>query len=182
MQKVLFICTGNFFRSRLAEILFNFYAASVKVEWEAESRGLTGTGALAGLSNDAANYLEKRGLKVLIETPKDPEVIRVSDLEESQAIVALNRTEHEGLMREKFGQIPKILESQGRLRYWNVCDIPDDSGGIGRLFGPKVSRPSQPSSSSTEHIDFAVRSLFQELTGVQPALSAEVSEELSSPK
>ncbi len=40
MKTVLFLCTGNYYRSRYAEILFNAKAEIMELEWKAVSRGL----------------------------------------------------------------------------------------------------------------------------------------------
>lgn len=163
MKSVLFLCTGNWYRSRLSEILFNYYAMMSKIEWRADSRGLTGT-SIQGISPDALNFLEKKGLHTLMEEPRNPEAVKVSDLEQSDLIIVLCRDEHEGIMRERFGQIPKILESQGKLRFWNVFDVPaEPSTGFKGLFGAKSKRQSQPSVSSSEHADLAVKLLIHEL-------------------
>ena len=37
---ILFLCTGNHYRSRFAEILFNFVAGRMGLPWKAFSRGL----------------------------------------------------------------------------------------------------------------------------------------------
>ena len=37
---VLFLCTGNYYRSRFAEVLFNHLARERGLRWRAESRGL----------------------------------------------------------------------------------------------------------------------------------------------
>ncbi len=168
MQKVLFICTGNYYRSRLADVLFNYYASVAKAEWEATSRGLADAGGLRSLSDDALAYLKIKGLESFVDETRDPKPIKVSDLEDSDLIIALNRKEHEGMMREKFGQIPRFLESNGKLRYWNIYDIPlDEPMGLKALFMAKSSRPSQPTNSSVEHVDFAVKLLLHELTQTQ---------------
>src|SRR5271169_3864635 len=39
-QAVLFLCTGNYYRSRFAEILFNSVAGKMGLPWRASSRGL----------------------------------------------------------------------------------------------------------------------------------------------
>ena len=39
-QTVLFLCTGNFYRSRFAEIYFIWLAGREKICWQADSRGL----------------------------------------------------------------------------------------------------------------------------------------------
>jgi protein-tyrosine phosphatase len=37
---VLFLCTGNYYRSRYAEVLFNSVAGKMSLAWKASSRGL----------------------------------------------------------------------------------------------------------------------------------------------
>ena len=39
-KRVLFLCTGNYYRSRFAEILFNQLAPTRGLNWRADSRGL----------------------------------------------------------------------------------------------------------------------------------------------
>ena len=40
MKTLLFLCTGNYYRSRYAEELFNHRAAPAGLNWRAQSRGL----------------------------------------------------------------------------------------------------------------------------------------------
>ena len=40
MKTILFLCTGNYYRSRFAEELFNHHAERVGLDWVAQSRGL----------------------------------------------------------------------------------------------------------------------------------------------
>ena len=37
---MLFLCTGNYYRSRFAELLFNHLAKQRGLDWQATSRGL----------------------------------------------------------------------------------------------------------------------------------------------
>jgi protein-tyrosine phosphatase len=39
-QTVLFLCTGNYYRSRLAEVYFNALAPGWRLRWRADSRAL----------------------------------------------------------------------------------------------------------------------------------------------
>ncbi len=39
-KTVLFLCTGNYYRSRFAEILFNSVAGNMGLPWQASSKGL----------------------------------------------------------------------------------------------------------------------------------------------
>jgi protein-tyrosine phosphatase len=40
VSTVLFLCTGNYYHSRFAEILFNSVASRMGLPWRASSRGL----------------------------------------------------------------------------------------------------------------------------------------------
>ncbi|MBD3320550.1 MAG: hypothetical protein GF350_05575 [Chitinivibrionales bacterium] len=39
-NSILFLCTGNYYRSRFAEILFNTISGALELEWKAISRGV----------------------------------------------------------------------------------------------------------------------------------------------
>ena len=39
-KTILFLCTGNYYRSRFAEVMFNSVAAKMSLPWKATSRGL----------------------------------------------------------------------------------------------------------------------------------------------
>jgi protein-tyrosine-phosphatase len=39
-KNILFLCTGNYYRSRFAEVLFNSVAGKMGLPWQAYSRGL----------------------------------------------------------------------------------------------------------------------------------------------
>jgi protein-tyrosine phosphatase len=162
IKQVIFICTGNFYRSRLSEELFNYYVQQTDLPWEATSRGLVEAGGLRGISPFAFEYLDNKGLSPHVDPTRNPQQLKVADLEEANLLVALNRDEHEPMLRERFGQIPKILEQKSRLRFWNVCDIPGEQNSFSRFFGNKGARPTQSPESGTEHVDFAVKALIQE--------------------
>jgi protein-tyrosine phosphatase len=40
VKTILFLCTGNYYRSRFAEELFNHHAERAGLYWVAQSRGL----------------------------------------------------------------------------------------------------------------------------------------------
>jgi protein-tyrosine phosphatase len=161
--RVIFVCTGNYYRSRLAEILFNHYALKSKLKWEAVSRGLFDRASVMGLSPDVIRYLECRGFDSSEHIAREPERLRVEDLETSQLVIILNKNEHKPIMKMKFGYVPIILEKAGRLRYWNVYDVPSRRPMKVRIFRPHGGG-EQPPESSGEHIDFAVSLLVHELS------------------
>lgn len=166
-QSVLFVCSGNFYRSRLAELLFNHYAEQDVLSWRADSRGLLEQTAYKGISPSAGKYLEQRELGMLLAEVRNPKPIRFDDLEQFDLIVGLNRDEHEGLFLTRFGQIPRHLAKQGKLRYWNIDDLPRPGSrvlkAVSAIFNGKEEAPSQREESGTEHIDFAVQALVREL-------------------
>ena len=99
------------------------------------------------------------------EPPRDPLVIDVEDLTEADLVVALCREEHEPMIEQKFLALARALKKVGRIRYWNIYDIPGRPPSIVRLLGGGHRGPSQPAESGTEHVSLAVRELVVELAG-----------------
>lgn len=63
-KTVLFLCTGNYYRSRFAEILFNSVAGKMGLPWRASSRGLAlerGVNNVGPMAVVAVKALEARG-------------------------------------------------------------------------------------------------------------------------
>lgn len=162
-KKVLFICSGNYYRSRLAEILFNHEAAACGLAWDAVSRGLLKTGELKGMSEHAVGHLKESELHHLAEEPRDPLGIDVEDLTEADLVIGLCQEEHQPMMEQKFLSLARALHKTGRIRYWNVYDIPGRPRSIVRLLGGGHKGPSQPAPSGTEHITLAIKELVAEL-------------------
>ena len=156
-RRLIFVCTGNFYRSRLAELLFNHHAALLGLQWKAESRGLMVTGRLRGLAAEARAYAELQGLP---DAPgRNPLPLLVDELAAAGLVVLMNRTEHETFMEREFRPVYRLLLAKGALRAWNIFDIPAPRAVWGADPGL-----SQPAASSTEHINFAVRALIAELS------------------
>jgi protein-tyrosine phosphatase len=119
MKTLLFLCTGNYYRSRYAEELFNHAAGRAGLAWRAFSRGLAierGMSNVGPLSPFALQALEERGL-VPQAGDRFPQQCSPSDLEAASHIVALYESEHRPLMRERFS----VWED--RIEYWQVADI-----------------------------------------------------------
>ena len=162
-KRVLFICSGNYYRSRLAEILFNHAAATAGLAWEAGSRGLLKARELKGMSEHTAAYLKGVELAHLAAEPRYPIPIDVEDLTDFDLIIAMCREEHQPIIEQKFLSLAKALHKVGRIRFWNVYDIPARPHAIVRLLGGGHKGPSQPADSGTEHIALAVKELVSEL-------------------
>ena len=65
-KTVLFLCTGNYYRSRFAEILFNSVAGKMGLAWRASSRGLAlerGVNNVGPMAVEAITALEALGVR-----------------------------------------------------------------------------------------------------------------------
>ncbi len=125
-KTVVFICTGNFYRSRFSEYLFNSLAKERGLHWRAISRGLkTWTvGAHEGPISEFAAY-RLTALGVPFDGDRFPVQLSDADLENADLVVAVKKREHHAMMLDQF---PKWAE---KIRYWHVDDIdcatPDES-------------------------------------------------------
>jgi len=117
IQTVLFLCTGNYYRSRFAEIYFNWIAGRDQLAWRADSRGLAlDPGNVGPLSIHARRGLES--LEIPLPAPlRHPRDAAVCDFEEARLIIALKEAEHRRLMQARF---PDWAE---RVEYWHVHDL-----------------------------------------------------------
>ncbi|AFY99261.1 low molecular weight phosphatase family protein [Calothrix sp. PCC 6303] len=118
-EKILFLCTGNYYRSRFAEHLFNHQANQEGLDWLADSRGLAlerGANNVGKMSHYAVAALRRKGI-VLGEDERLPQQLQLIDLKTSVRIIALDKSEHLPLMQERFPQWADKIE------YWLVHDI-----------------------------------------------------------
>ncbi|MEM7143767.1 MAG: hypothetical protein AAF591_01450 [Verrucomicrobiota bacterium] len=118
-SRVLFVCTGNIYRSRFAEALFNFHARALRLDWFASSRGLRTNPDHPALSDHAREALLARNI-TLHHTANEPAALNEIDLENATITIALKETEHLPMMLEKFPQWA------GRIQYWQIHDIEDE--------------------------------------------------------
>ena len=116
---VLFLCTGNYYRSRFAEIMFNHLARRDRLDWEATSRGLAlelGVGNVGPISRHALAGLNTRG--ILLDRPvRYPLPLDGSMLTRADHIVALKQDEHLPLLQQRFPQ------DLSRFEFWQVPDL-----------------------------------------------------------
>ena len=121
---VLFLCTGNYYRSRFAEILFNHLAAQRGLPWRAESRGLDlKIGRNVGpLSVHTRLACEARGLP-LPEPLRFPQSLCEEDLRGARLVVAVKEAEHRRYLERLF---PDWAD---RVRYWHVHDLDQSEAG-----------------------------------------------------
>jgi protein-tyrosine phosphatase len=125
-RTVLFLCTGNYYRSRFAEIVFNSVASKMGLPWQAASRGLAlerGIDNVGPMAPSALTALKAMGLAGAACT-RAPAQVTLEDLAAATRIVALKQAEHLPLLQERF---PAWAE---KVEFWQVDDAPEALGQI----------------------------------------------------
>ena len=118
MYKLLFLCTGNYYRSRFAELLFNALAPAHHLPWQALSRGVAleqGAGNVGPMSPLAIQTLQACGITSDGFT-RYPVQAQEDDLQGAQIIIALQEEEHRPYLHARY---PAWVD---KVEYWHVRD------------------------------------------------------------
>lgn len=119
---VLFLCTGNYFRSRFAEELFNHWAGRLALPWSAESRGLMRDMTslkeqnVGRISRHTLNALAMRGISPST-AERWPQPVTREEILGADRVIALKESEHRPMVETHF---PDLLD---RIEFWGVDDI-----------------------------------------------------------
>ena len=120
MKKILFLCTGNYYRSRFCEYFFNDLASEKGIKWQADSRGLNvnpQSGNVGEISPEVIKALEPLGIQIDFSSLRQPKQVQQTDLESSDKVVAVDAVAHRPLIQTKFPQWTDKVE------YWQVKDL-----------------------------------------------------------
>ena len=126
-KTILFLCTGNYFRSRFAEILFNHVAGKFGLAWRATSRALAPDPAkrnVGPMAVVAIEALEHMGIRASADFARLPQEVTPDEMDQADRVVALKRTEHLPMFEERF---PAWI---GKVEFWDVDDDPKVLGLI----------------------------------------------------
>jgi low molecular weight protein-tyrosine phosphatase len=116
-QRILFLCTGNYYRSRFAEIYFNWHAERRGLFWTADSRGLAIDPYLNGpISRHTLAGLHARGI-VPDTVQRSPLPVVEADLAAADHIIAVKDAEHRPIFEANF---PTWRD---RIEYWHIHDL-----------------------------------------------------------
>lgn len=116
-KRILFLCTGNYYRSRFAEAFFNWHARQGQVPWRATSRRLSLVKSNVGpLSCYTIARLAALGIPV-DEQQRLPLPVTEDDFATAGHIVAVKGIEHRPLIEAGF---PAWLD---RVEFWEVHDV-----------------------------------------------------------
>jgi protein-tyrosine phosphatase len=119
MKRILFLCTGNYYRSRFAEALFNHLAQQSGLKARAASRGLrVKPDGVTNVGPISRHALEGLAARATAPPPEEyPRQVTEGDLRKADVIIALKEAEHRPLMESQFpAHAPQV-------RYWHVHDL-----------------------------------------------------------
>lgn len=142
---VLFVCTGNYYRSRYAELYFNA-TVPARLGWRAVSRGFDPSPFNPGpIAGSVIQRAEARGLSLPADLPY-PRRLTEGDLHSAQRIIALDEDEHRSYVEHWF---PAWRD---RVAYWRVHDL-----------------HLMPAAEAFALIEHNVDTLLRELAAIMPA-------------
>lgn len=134
MQTILFLCSGNYYRSRYAELLFNHLAEQRGLGWRATSRGLSvdrsnNPGPIAKPTIAALAHASITPPPTDVE--RYPAQVSGAELAGAARVVAVKEAEHRPLLAERFPGW------EDRAIYWHVHDLDKASAeeALGALDG-----------------------------------------------
>jgi protein-tyrosine phosphatase len=125
MKRVLFLCSGNYYRSRFAEVYFNWHAQQRGLGWHAESRGLALDARNSGpMSRHTSASLAALGIS-WAEYLRAPLSVTDADFAAADRVIAVKEAEHRRIVETEF---PAWRD---KVEYWQVhdlnCAMPNDT-------------------------------------------------------
>ncbi|MEM6756195.1 MAG: low molecular weight phosphatase family protein [Planctomycetota bacterium] len=118
---VLFLCTGNYYRSRFAEVWFNHLAGASGLGWRADSAGLRIDAEqrhnVGPMSRNAIAALHRRSVDSEPHL-RLPRPVTAEELASAARVVAVLREEHEPMIQASFG------DAADTAGYWDIRDVP----------------------------------------------------------
>lgn len=130
MQSILFLCTGNYYRSRFSEEYFNHFAERESLPWRADSMGIqrdfTGNGNVGPIAQNTLNKLASLGIEPRA-AKRMPRHVHEPHFHEFDRVIAVSRDEHEPMLAEIWDMQTKNVE------YFDVEDL--------HIEGPETALP-----------------------------------------
>lgn len=143
MRKILFVCTGNYYRSRFAEIYFNHLAGQLQprggpLNVRAYSRGLEVFKCCneGPISEYTLSYLSQLNIRPV--TVDYPVQLLEADFRQSGQTIVLDEAEHRPMLKKYFP------EWEDKVTYWQFRDLEFD-------------RPEQVLPALDKHIKTFIR-------------------------
>lgn len=120
---ILFLCTGNYYRSRIAEEYFNYLADKKNLTWKAFSQGLAeNINELRNpgpVSTHTVSFLKEAGIPIN-KTFRSPESFDPDHLGFYKSIIAMDKDRHQPMLEKWLGKLPQ------NVVFWDVKDLDEE--------------------------------------------------------
>lgn len=122
--KINFVCSGNYYRSRLAEAYFNYISDLLKLNYIADSHGLAIHFAdeLAEEHGEISPFSREKLEEIGVPTQyyiRDRKSLTSSAIDSSDINIAMDKDEHTPMLKEQFP------ERESKFKYFEIKDVFD---------------------------------------------------------
>ncbi|MEM7011157.1 MAG: low molecular weight phosphatase family protein [Verrucomicrobiota bacterium] len=119
-MRVLFVCSGNYYRSRFAEEWFNHLATARQLKARADSRGFRSNQTRhknpGAISEYVLEEFERRKIEPLA-ADREPLQLRDDEFDSADRVIALSREEHHPMVENLFPH------RMNEVEFWEIEDI-----------------------------------------------------------
>ncbi|WP_096086644.1 low molecular weight phosphatase family protein [Agaribacterium haliotis] len=103
MKKLLFLCTGNYYRSRFSEEYFNHHCRQNNLPWLADSMGIqrdfTGNGNVGPIAEQTLAKLTEVGIEP-VGHERMPKHVQAEHFDEFDRVIAVSLDEHKAMLAD----------------------------------------------------------------------------------
>jgi protein-tyrosine-phosphatase len=128
LRRALFLCSANYYWSRLCEELFNHHAAAARLNWQALSRAVRSSPANLNsgpMSPFATDFLRTRGIRPSNHL-RLPLEVTAFDFATSDLVFAVHEPEHRATLEQRWP------EMAAAIRYWDIGSLDSAAPGVAR--------------------------------------------------
>jgi len=120
MKRILFLCTGNYYRSRYSEEYFNHFAELYGLSWVADSKGIMrefeGNGNIGPIAKHTVDELVKHNIKGK-GLQRYPAYVFEEHLKDFDRIISVSLDEHKPMLEDLWP------DSLNKVEYFDVEDL-----------------------------------------------------------
>jgi protein-tyrosine phosphatase len=121
IKTLLFLCTGNYYRSRFSEEYFNYYAEKHGLEWCADSKGIqrdfSGNGNIGPMSSHTIDKLAELQIPAR-GAERMPAHVYEPDFSDFDRIIAVSLDEHKSMLEALWP-----AHTLAKVEYFDVEDL-----------------------------------------------------------